>query len=336
MRAVLLPVLLLLPLSGLARQDVAPTPTARSAAAMTPLAVSLPLPWKEGLEVAYRSKATQDRFRGGTHLVLATHETLRLKVLEVNPGGFLLQWSNEGPTIEASGDAPTLASDKAMASALAARFGQLPYEVELNAKGEFTGLRNWQALSAAMREVMLPVLVAQAKARPELASQTDEALRARFAPVLEKMSGQSVTNASLGREAAIFNFFVGASMAPGEVREYDDLVPSPWSGDAIPTHGRFQLVSVDDEAGTVTIHWTQSIDPVKGRDAVLKSMEALTGKAVPDEVKANLPAAVKLDDEATVELDRASGLPLKLAHTRKVLFGQSSTTNTWTLEKIGK
>jgi len=58
---------------------------------------------------------------------------------------------------------------------IATRFGTLPYEVQVNARGEFTGLRNWQALSSAMREVMLPLLVAQAKARPELAGETDEA-----------------------------------------------------------------------------------------------------------------------------------------------------------------
>lgn len=339
-RSILLPLMLSTSLGSAAFAAV-PTPAAPAASADTPetpstgsAAITLPLPWKEGVSVAYRSVATQDRVRGGKHLLLTTKETLRIEVIEVNPGGVVLRWSNESPVVEASGDVPTLATDKAMVDALATRFGSLPYEVEVNAKGEFTGLRNWKALSSAMREVMLPVLVAQAKARPELAGETDEALRARYAPVLEKLSGQAATNASLGREASIYNYFVGASMTPGEAREYDDVSPSPWSADLIPTHGRFELASVDDKAGTVTIHWTQSIDPDKGRAVVLKSIEALAGKPIPEDAKAALADGVKLQDEATVVLDRVSGLPLRLEHSRQVLFGGASTRNTWTLERI--
>jgi hypothetical protein len=307
---------------------------AASPAAAPPASIALPLPWKAGVRANYASVATQDKLRSGKHVVLTTRETLAISVLEVNPGGVLLRWSNESPVVEASGDAPTLASDKAVVEALAARFGAMPYEVELDAKGEFTGLRNWKALSTAMREVMLPVLVAQARTRPELAGQDEAALRARFAPLLEKMSGQGATNASLGREAAIFNFFVGASMRIGEPRDYEDSVASPWSADMIPTRGRFELVSVDEAANTATIHWTQSIDPVKGKPVVLKSIEALAGKPLPDAAKASLPEGVRLDDEATVVLDRATGLPLRLKHTREVAFGGAQTRNTWTLEKI--
>jgi hypothetical protein len=296
-------------------------------------AVTLPMPWKDGVHAAYASVATQDKLRNGKHVVLTTRETLAISVLEVNPGGVLLRWENQSPVIEASGDGPTLASEKAVVEALATRLGAIPNEVEVNAKGEFTGLRNWQALSGAMREVMLPVLVAQAKARPELAGQDEAALRARFAPLLEKMSGEAATNASLGREAAIFNFFVGASMRRGEPRDYEDRVPSPWSADMLPTRGKFELVAVDDAANTATIHWTQSIDPVRGRDVVRKSMAAAGGKPPAALPATGLPDGVRVDDDATVVLDRSSGLPVRLVHTREVAFGGARTRNTWTLEK---
>jgi hypothetical protein len=323
----------------------APAATSAPAAALAPAdpapatpatpgdAVTLPMPWKEGVHAAYASVATQDKLRNGKHVVLTTRETLAVSVLEVNPGGVLLRWENQSPAIEASGDGPTLASEKAVVEALATRLGAIPYQVEVNTKGEFTGLRNWQALSGAMREVMLPVLVAQAKARPELAGQDDAALRARFAPLLEKMSGEAATNASLGREAAIFNFFVGASMRRGEPREYEDRVPSPWSADMLPTRGKFELVAVDDATNTATIHWTQSIDPVRGRDVVLKSITAAGGKPPAGNATAGLPDDVRVDDEATMVLDRTTGLPVRLKHTREVAFGGARTRNTWTLAK---
>jgi hypothetical protein len=310
-------------------QAVAPAAAAPAAA---PATVVLPMPWKDGVHVAYRSVATQDKLRGGKHLVLATHETLVIDVIEANAAGTVLRWSNTAPRVEASGDAPALAAEKAVVEALASRFGRLPYEVTLDPAGEFTGLRNWQSLAAAMREVMLPALVAQAKARPELAGQTDAALQARFAPLLDRMSNQAGIDASLGREAALFNFFVGASLRPGGKREYDDTVASPWSADLLPTHGSVELVAQD--ATTATLHWTQSIDPVKGKAVVLKSIESLAGKPAPAEVRDALVAGVRLDDEATVVVERASGLPLRLDHRREIVFGEARTSNRWTLERV--
>jgi hypothetical protein len=342
MRRVHLPIVLLVLLAAAGAVDAAVVPAASATTpavapmagvpAVAPDASTLPLPWKAGVHVAYRSLATQDKLRNGKHLVLATHETLVIDVLEATPTGTVLRWSNSAPRVEASGDAPGLAAEKAVVEALAARFGNLPYEVALDANGEFTGLRNWQVLAAAMREVMLPALVAQARTRPELAGQDDAALQARFAPLLDRLSNQAGIDASLGREAALFNFFVGAALKPGDKREYDDTVASPWSADLLPTHGSVALVAQD--AGTATLRWTQSIDPVKGRAAVLKSIETLAGKPAPAEARDALLAGARVDDVATVVVDRASGLPLRLEHQRDVGFGGASTRNRWTLERL--
>lgn len=296
--------------------------------------IKLPLPWASGVQVAYRSEAVSEKSRGGTHQQLRTRETLRIEVTEASGDRIVQTWRNEDPVVEGSGDAPNLARELATAQALAKSVGAIPYEVELNAKGEFQGLRNWEALATAMRSVLLPALVAQARQRPELASVDEAALRARIEPVLVRNSGRNATNASLGREAAIFNYFTGAGMTPGETRDYDDNVASPWSGDLIPTHGRFEIAAVDDKAGTVSIRWTQDMDPVKAREVVIRNVEAATGKKIPPESRDTLPAGVRLSDRALVVLDRASGLPLSLDHVREVEFGGGSSSNHWTLERI--
>ena len=94
---------------------------------------------------------------------------------------------------------------------------------------------------------------------------------------------------SLGKNIAIYNFFMAASLNVGEPTVYEDYLPSPWSADLIPSRGSFRLVGTDERAGT---------------------------------------------DEATVVVDRKSGLPLKLSHQRRVEVGSASNMNTWTLDKL--
>jgi hypothetical protein len=296
--------------------------------------IRLPLPWTKGMQVSYRSEAVAEKSRGGTHQELRTREVLRIEVTQAGDDGIVQVWHNLDPVVEGSGDAPNLPRELAAAQALSKTVGAIAYEVQLNAKGEFQGLRNWEELATAMRGVLLPALVEQARARPELAKLDDASLRARIEPVLVRNSGRNATNASLGREAAIFNYFTGAGMTPGQRREYDDNVASPWSGDLIPTHGSFEIAAVDDKAGTVSIRWTQDMDAEKAREVVIRNVEAATGKPIPPEARGVLPRGVRLSDRALVVLDRASGLPLSLDHVREVEFGGGSSRNHWTLERI--
>ena len=185
-----------------------------------------------------------------------------------------------------------------------------------------------------MREVMLPAMVAQAKARPELAKADEAEIRAKFVPVLERMTNEQAISNSLAKNIAIFNFFTAASLKPGEPTVYEDYLPSPWSADLIPTKGSFRLVGTDEGAGTVTILWKQEIDPVKGAPIMWKIVETLMGQKMPDKVAEALPKGFVLTDEATVVVDRKSGLPLKLTHQRRVEAGTASNTSLWTLEKL--
>lgn len=291
----------------------------------------LPMPWREGLRVAYHSETVQEKRRAGGSQRLRTSEALQLEITEHNETGTLQVWRTLDPSVEASGDSGTLAQDRALVAALATRFAGMPFEAELNAKGEFQGLRNWEALGAAMREVMLPALVASARKRPETAALPEAELRARYQPVLERLSGRDATNASLGRQALIYNYFVGAALRPGETRNYEDSTPSPWSADLIPTRGRFELGAVD--AATATIRWTQDIDAAKALPIVLRNLEAVGAPAAAPAPGA-LPPGVRIADRAKVVMDRRSGLPILLEHRREVEFGGATTVSQWTLRRV--
>jgi len=298
--------------------------------------VSLPVPWKEGMVLRYRSTSSTEKTKGKLHSRLQTQDVTELRIVQADANGFVQQWRSLAPEVAVTGDGDQVNAELKVAKALVARFKSLPIEANLDANGSYHGLRNWQELGAAMREVMLPALVEQSAARKDLAGTSRDELQSRLAPALDRLTSQAAIDASLGRQAAIFNYFTGASIARGKKVTYQDSLPSPWSSDVIPSQGSFELVAEDAKAGTVTIHWQQGLDAVKGRDAIWRMAGALGFDRDKGAGSDGLPKGLVLKDEATVVLDRSSGLPLKLEHRRDIALGGASTSNRWTFQQVTK
>ncbi|MEO8161352.1 MAG: hypothetical protein ABI588_08015 [Arenimonas sp.] len=305
--------------------------------ALVPVAqasISLPVPWKQGMQLRYRSQSVQEKVKGKLHTRIQTQDVTELSILEADAAGYVQRWRSVSPEVAVTGDGDQVASERKVAQALVARFRNLPLEATLGPKGEYRGLRNWQALGAAMREVMLPALVEQTSARKDLKGTPPEELKARLGPALDRLTTQAAVDASLGRQVAIFNYFTAPTIARGKPVTYEDNLPSPWSSDLIPSRGSFELVAVDDKAGTITIRWQQGIDANKGRDAIWKMVGTLGLRRSDGAGADGLPKGMVLKDEATVVLQRATGLPVRIEHRRQVGLGAASSTNSWTFEKL--
>lgn len=297
--------------------------------------ISLPVPWKEGMTVRYRSQSSNEKTKGKLHTRIQTQDVTELSILEANADGFVQQWKSLSPEVAVTGDGDQVSNERKVAQALVARFKTLPMQANLDGKGAYKGLRNWQELGAAMREVMLPALVAQNAARKDLQNAKKEELQSLIAPALERLTTQAAVDASLGRQVAIFNYFTAANIARGKKVTYEDNLPSPWSSDVIPSKGSFELV--EETASTITIRWQQGIDPsIKGREAVWKMAGALGINKNNGTGADGLPKGMVLKDEATVVLERATGLPVKLEHRREVALGTAASSNRWSFERVGK
>lgn len=294
--------------------------------------IQLPLPWKQGLKVRYHSSAIDERLSAGKTERVETRETTLLEIPEAGAQGFLQVWRSQSPSVKVTGDAESVAAKRALSEALLKRFSGIDMKVELDPQGAYVGIRNWQELGGAMREVLLPVMLRQARVRRELAGADEATLRGKLVPALDRMTGQQAVNSGMGKQAAIYNFFTAASLTPGKKVSYEDSMPSPMSADVIPSVGSFELTSLDEKEGTATIVWKQGIDPVKGAAVAWKLAGELSGN--PGLAKAaGLPKALSLSDEATVVVDRKTGLLLSLVHRREVRAGGNSSISTWTLRK---
>jgi hypothetical protein len=295
--------------------------------------ITLPVPWKPGMQLRYRSTSATDKVRGQLHTRVQIQDITELR-LQADGKGFVQSWHSRKPEVATTGDGDQVNVERRMVQAMLKRFENLPLEAAIDANGNYAGLRNWEALAAATREVMLPAMMDQAASRKELRGTDPAKLRARIEPALATMTTQNAINSAMGRQVAIYNFFIASSLERGKPRTYTDEIASPFSADVIPSRGSFELVAVDEQAGTVTVHWKQGIDPERGRDWAWKTVEALTG-AKPDQLRAkSLPTAMELSDEATVVIDRASGIPRRIEHRRHVALGSNRTDQVWTLERL--
>lgn len=305
--------------------------------ALVPVAqatISLPVPWKQGLQLRYRSSSATEKTRGQLHTRVQVQDISELRIAEAGEQGFLQVWHSRKPEVATTGDGDQVMAERRMVQAMLKRFENLPLEANIDARGNYAGLRNWEALGAAMREVMLPVLTRQAQARKELKGTDPAQLRARIEPALAKMTTQGAIDSALGRQVALYNFFIAPSLERGKPKRYTDQIASPFSADMIPSQGSFELAAVDEKAGTVTVHWKQGIDPVRGREWAWKLVESLTGVKASSLDAKKLPRTMELSDEATVVIDRATGIPRRIDHRRHVALGDNSTDQTWSFERL--
>jgi hypothetical protein len=296
--------------------------------------ITLPVPWKQDLQLRYRSTSLTEKTRGQLHTRVQIRDISELRIVEANAQGFVQSWRSVHPEVAVTGDGGHATDEKRMAQKLVDRFRSLPLEARLDAGGSYVGLRNWEELGAAMREVMLPVMVEQASQRKELRGVPPAELRKRLEPALANMTTQAAMDSALGRQVAIYNYFTAPSLEPHKPVMYTEEIASPWSADVIPSKGSVEMVAVDDKAGTVTLRWRQGIDPARGLQVAWKMMESISGVKPGDFDTKKMPKGLELQDEATVLLDRATGVPLRIEHKRHVALGTSITDTRWTLEKL--
>jgi hypothetical protein len=296
--------------------------------------ITLPVPWQQGMTLRYHSTSVTDKTRkiqaGQVHTRVQIQDVTELKILEANQQGYVQSWRSLKPEVATIGDGDQVMAERRMATALVKRFENLPLEARLDAHGNYVGLRNWQALGAAMREVMLPVMLDQASARKDLKHVDPAELRKRLEPALARMTSQSALDAALGRQVAIFNYFIAPSLTPHKLVTYTDNIPSPWSSDIIPSKGSFEMTAVDEAAGTVTVHWKQGIDPARGKEVAWKMVESITGLKPVDLDPGKMPTGLELVDEATVVIERATGIPRSIEHKRHIALGGVATDTRWT------
>ena len=96
--------------------------------------VTLPVPWKEGMQLRYRSQSSNQKVKGKLHTRIQTQDSIELRILEAGPEGFVQQWRSVSPEVAVTGDGDQVATERKVAQALVARIqaGVAPARAQLD------------------------------------------------------------------------------------------------------------------------------------------------------------------------------------------------------------
>src|SRR5205814_4400571 len=96
------------------------------AASAADASISLPVPWKQGMVLHYRSQSSNEKTKGQLHTRIQTQDLNEISIVEAGPKGFVQQWKSLKPEVAVTGDGAQVANERKVASALVERFRSLP------------------------------------------------------------------------------------------------------------------------------------------------------------------------------------------------------------------
>jgi hypothetical protein len=280
--------------------------------------------WKQGEKLRFEMVKTRVKSRAGKEVETVTARTLvDIEVSEAGKDGYVVRWTY-GETRLDNPEQNLSPIVRSMSNLLKG----IHLDIEIDADGNMTGLRNWQAVRK-LADKIATTLLDEVKG-----GGLDDAARDRLGKQLRAMlSTKEKIEQLCFREAQVFFLPVGHSFRPGKPLELDDELPNPLGGEAIPTKTVFALKSHEKATGRVAVTWKQSADPnvtARVMEKTLRDLAKQTGAPVPN---GEMLKAMQIEDSAEYTLDRVSGWPLNFTHTRTMSTGPDAMKDTLTFTR---
>lgn len=279
------------------------------------------LPWKPGTSLVYAMEDTTLETQGGRREHSRTSSTATVRIEQASVDGFVQSWTGTGMRHEVlEGDR----SGEALMQQFGKAFEGVALEVELDAAGNYARARNIAELAPRLREAMLAG--AKLGIEREAAKQgeaADEALRSKVMDqvrgMVDRMTAPAVLETLLTRNVQWYNGFVGIDIEPDQAYELVTELPSPFGGPAFPATLTFSLAVSADDPDDLFVTFDQSIDPEKGKAAVIAATRTLVGPELPVDALEEL--AFSLQDEGLFVVHRPTGTVEMFETVRTTRFG---------------
>lgn len=281
------------------------------------------LPWKAGTTLEY---AAEDF----TTSSLVKRERTRLtstaivRVSELPKEGFVQAWSWRDETyVVEEGDK----AEEAQMRDFAAAMGSVTLEVELDAAGNYSRVRNLAEITPKFREAIQPLVLAgvdDGMKKVTDVAKREEARKTAMTQVegvVDRMLAPAVLEVLLTRNIQWYNAFVGIDIEPDQNYEAKLEVASPVGGAPIPVTVTFSLSVSEDDPDDLYMVFEQKIDRENGGAAATALIEALFGTALP---KDQSKLEISIVDEGLFIVHRPTGVVEMFEATRTVQAGDKS------------
>jgi hypothetical protein len=280
--------------------------------------------WKVGDRVNYEVVKTQKRVRtSGANLDVTARTPLTVEVREATADAFLLACVF-GRT---SFDDPSQA-DNPLTRRLLEILREQTLLVDVQRPGVITGLRNWQEVKTNVVKASDLLLAEFEKTGAD--PKAVAAVRDTMASVIATRERIMQTTTT---ELGLLLLPIGHVFDGGKAIEVDDAIPSPLGGPPIPSKARLVLEGVSPAPRTAVVRWTQTVDPEAARqriEAYIRDMAQKIGKPIPE---GQVLPSLDIKDVAEYHVDVATAWVVELTHTRTIVVGDDSRTDTTTIRR---
>jgi hypothetical protein len=251
-----------------------------------------------------KTREDTGRSRGG-----GSKSDVLMKVIEVNEQGAIAEWVVKDTQFLM--EVP--AALKGMVEASAKVVKGLPFELQFDKEGAFTGLRNADEVNSRLMSMVKVLIGELTKELP------DEAMKQAFAKQVGPILNPAFVIGSATREIQLLFNLSGAELDTGERLVVNLEAPNPLGGDTkLPSV--FEVLLEKIAGGEAYVTTVQKHDPGAARAMVT----ALTGKAPPE---GEMPA-VELIDTGEFVFDASTKLAKRIHHVRKISVGPQHRTDT--------
>jgi hypothetical protein len=262
--------------------------------------------WKVNDEVRY------ERLTVRTAASSTTARTpITVRVVEARPDGYVVSWRYGRTEL-----APPVSETTDPIEALKALMENTELMIELNSRGAFGSLRNWEQVRdtalAIVDKLPMPANMPEAEGKELLSA------RSRLFSTKEAVEGVLLS------EVQLFFLFYGRRLDSGQERKYDQ-VPNPMGGAPLPATAMYKLESAD--TNTATLRYELELDREKAAKALVDSFVALASRAgkpmPPAEVDA-VVSSLNINDVGVLVFDLATRWPVSLTYGRRMkMLGRS-------------
>jgi hypothetical protein len=270
------------------------------------------LPWREDMALRYEAEDYDvDVDANGRESTRTTGiETLR--ITEARDDGYLQEWSYSDTRYAVEEGDPASAE---IVEAMMAALGDLVLEVELDAAGNYAGIRNLEVLRERMRPVIKDSLLAAFDAAVAKAPAADaaDAADARAAGVgfietmIDGLTAPAMFEAILSEDALRYNDLVGSELEEGRHYDVDVELDNPLGGPPLPARVTLGAYVRESEPDDVFIEWTTRADPEKAAAAAAAVADTLFDESIAGAVREHVQE-VSVVDEGFVLFRRSTGV----------------------------
>lgn len=284
--------------------------------------LELPCAFEPGQTVGYRVEREREDVRGGRTGDGRSAYDVTLEVLgrEANGGGRLLRWRQRVAEVEPSGPVPPAA--RADIDALVAAANELELVMRTDERLTPRSLANEAEVRTAA-EATLDRLGAVSRASPEAGEATKRLLAV-----------PGMLSALMLREPSLLLMLACAALADDR-SEYDDRLPNPLGGAPLPSRAAITVLSPGAAAGDpARLRFEQRLEP----EAVRAMLDAPARRAAGSGSTPPPGAVPSFDirDQATLDMDRGDGWPVRVEWSRTVTAGDARRTDRLLFVRSGR